>query len=143
MRVRPDVSSSRCKTCGLRITWVQKPGGSGWHRPVEEVEETGFLQIEEGRLREATGLFRIHVCNPDLAERYQKVRDLEAERARKFHEAVESIDCPHPRCNGVAGGPCKSLRDGVTDLISHHPEREREAGRQGLLPPLVRQVEEP
>ena len=122
------MSRGRCRNCGADIIWVPK-SPSGWHRPVEIVESSGYLVFDDGRLREATGLLRVHLCDPATIEQYTAIREAKDEQTRLYEQRVTAIDCPHPRCNGVAGGPCKSLVDGVTDLRSFHPERAREATR--------------
>ena len=127
-----SINASKCKSCGVMVVWVPKTGG--WHRPVEQVTETGFLQIDAShQLREATGLYRVHACDPAAVEAYATAHAAEQARTKAWAEAIESIDCPHSRCNGVAGGKCKSLVDGVTDLRSYHDERRREALRRGLF----------
>jgi hypothetical protein len=111
-----DVGTGRCRACGLKITWVPKPEG-GYHPPMTSLGGPGFALVS-GKLVEAQLLLQRHECDQQLRA------ELEFRRVA-YDEAVRSIDCPHPRCNGKQGGPCISLVDGVTELRSYHQERVR------------------
>lgn len=105
------VSSGKCKACGVRIFWAKKPGGMGWHRPLELVEIPDLIQVVGEEAQPFTApVFRVHKCSAENLEEAERQRQewIRTHIPGSNHLRVE-VTVPCPRCGAKVNQLCQPL----------------------------------